>query len=161
MTLSTSFATSPDSGPSGPHTPPRALAPASAKSSPVGNVHKHFLPENREQYQKFDIEKTFLLRNFDKDTFLKFLGVKIPESVPDVPSRGKKSFLTLANKVAKSIKKRQGEHHLFLYSAFLPTYNFYFRAPRSQNPRVQGHRNQITTWTCYGHEVQAQHHSCP
>jgi hypothetical protein len=57
--MSTSFATSPDSGLSGPHTPPRAPVPL-AKSSPVGKVYKYFLPENREQYQKFGIEDTFL-----------------------------------------------------------------------------------------------------
>ena len=153
--MSTSFVTSPDSGHSGPHT--CALAPA--KSSLVGKVHKYFLPENCEPYR---IKETFLQGDFDKDKskFLEFLKVKLPESVPDVPLRGKKSFLTLANKVAKFIKN-QCEHHLFLYLAFLLTYNFHFRFPKSQNPRVQGHGKQITTWTCYGHKVQAQHHGCP
>ncbi|KAI0274409.1 hypothetical protein BGY98DRAFT_993925, partial [Russula aff. rugulosa BPL654] len=49
--MSTPFATSPHSG---PHTPPRG--PGSfkyAKSSPVDKPYKYFLPENREQYQKF------------------------------------------------------------------------------------------------------------
>ena len=155
-TMSTSFATSPLSG---AHTPPRAPAPP-PKSSPVGKMSNYFLPESREQYQKFGIDETFLRGDFDKSKFLGVLDVKPPKSVPDVPSRGKKSFLTLANKVAKFIKD-QREHYLFLYLAFLPTYDFHFRFPRSQNPRVQGHGKQITTWTCYGHKVQARHHGCP
>jgi hypothetical protein len=125
--MSTSFATSPDSGLSGPHTPPRAPAPL-AKSSPVGKVHPYFLPENRDQYQNFGFEDTFWLGNFDKKGFLQFLGVEPPKSIPGVRSRGKESFLSLANKVAKFIKD-QREHYLFLYLAFLPTYDFHFRFP--------------------------------
>lgn len=158
-TMSTSFATSPDSGLSGPHTPPRTSVPL-AKSSPVGKVYPYFLPENRDQYQKFGIEDTFWRGKFDKSQFLQFLGVELPNSVPDVPSRGKKYFLILANEVAKSIRDQREHYYLFLYLAFLPTYNFHFRFPRSQNPSVQGHGKQITTWTRYGHKVQARHHGC-
>jgi hypothetical protein len=120
MSTSTPFATSPDSGPSGPHTPPRT--PALAKSSPVGKLHKYFLPENREQYQKFGYDETFMRGNFNKIEFFAFLEVDIPESVPDVPLelRGKDGFIMLAKKVTKEIKERR-EHHLFLYLAFLPT----------------------------------------
>jgi hypothetical protein len=121
-------ATSPDSGLSGPHTSPRAPAPP-AKSSLVGKVYKY------SQYQKFSNEETFLQGDFDKSKFLELLNVELPKSIPDVPSRGKESFLTLANKVAKYIKG-QHEHYLFLYLAFLPTYDFHFRFPRSRNSRV-------------------------
>lgn len=157
-TMSTTFATSPDSGLSGPHTPPRAPVPL-AKSSPVGKVYPYFLPENRHQYQIFGIEDTFWRGNFVKSEFLKFLGVDPPKSVPDVPSRGKNSFLMLANEVAEFIRE-QREHYLFLYLAFLPTYDFHFRFPTLQNPSVQGHGKQITTWTRYGHNVRARHHGC-
>jgi hypothetical protein len=159
--MSTSFATSPDSGVSGPHTPPRAPAQL-AKSSPVGKVLKYFLPENRDQYQKFGFDRTILLGTFERAKFLRFLDVKPSESVPGVPLRGKDTFIQLANLVAKYIKD-QREHYLFLYLAYLPTYDFHFRFPRSQrlrNPNVQGHGNELTTWTRYGHNVQARHHGC-
>jgi hypothetical protein len=77
--------------------------PPPAKSSPVGKVYKY------SQYQKFGIDETFLRGDFDKSKFLEFLNVELPKSIPDVPSRGKEFFLTLANKVAKSIKD-QREH---------------------------------------------------
>ena len=55
------------------------------------------------------------------------MNVKLPESVPDVPSTGEESFLDLANEVAKFIKDlrdQQGEHYLSLYLAFFRTYDF-------------------------------------
>ena len=138
MTMSMSFATSPDSGHSGPRTPPRGQDPSTkpAKSFPVGKVDKYFLPENREQYQKFGYDDRFLLGAFDdKSKFLQFLNIEPPESVPDVHSRGKDSFLILANEVAEFIKD-QREHYLFLYLTFLPTYDLHFRFPRARYPSV-------------------------
>ena len=99
-------------------------------------MDKYFL-ENREQYQKFGYDDRFLLGAFDdKSNFLQFLNVEPPESVPDVHSRGMDSFLILANEVAEFIKD-QREHYLFLYLAFLPTYDLHFRFPRARDPSVQ------------------------
>jgi hypothetical protein len=154
--MSTSIATSPDSGHSRPCTPHRDQASSvqPAKSSPVGKLYKYYLPKNRKQYQKFGHDVRFLLGAFDRLEFLEFLNVNLPESVPDMGSGGKDSFLLLANKVAKFIKTK-GEHCLFLYLGFLPTYDFHFRFPKPRYPSVLGHGKQITTWTRYGHNVQA------
>ena len=107
---------SPVSGHSAPLTPPRGQDPSTkpaAKSSPIGKVYKYFLPENREQYQNFGFDKSFLKDPFNnKPNFLKFLGIEPPESVPDVPQRTKGTFITLANTVAKFIKDTR-EHHCF------------------------------------------------
>jgi hypothetical protein len=129
-TMSTSFATSPNSGHSGPTTPSRPQAPSVqvVDSSPVGKVYKYYIPENREQYQKFGYDHDFLLEPFDKSGLKMFLDVQLPKSVPDLPLRTKpgkiESFLELANMVAEDIKKR-GEHFLVPYLAFLPTYGFH------------------------------------
>ena len=131
MTMSTSFAT-PDSGHSDPRTPSRGQPPSEkekvAKSSLVDKVSKYYVPENREQYQKFGYDESFMLDDLrDKKEFLEFLGFD-PESVlnpsepvPDLLPRGMGCFLDLANSLAKFI---QSEHYLFLYLAFLLTYNF-------------------------------------
>jgi hypothetical protein len=100
--MSTPFATSPDSGLKGPHTPPRAPTPL-AKSSPIGKVSPYFVPENRDQYQKHGYDTTIKPIEFDKKEFLEFLDVEIPEPVPGVSSRGKDTFIQLANSVAKTI----------------------------------------------------------
>ena len=139
--MSTSIATSTDSGHSGPCTPPRGqVRPVQpAKSSPVGKVYKYFLPENREQFQKFGYDDRFLLGAFDnKSKFLQFLNVEPPKSLPNMGSRGKEHFLTLANSVAEFIKDKR-EHYLFLYLGFLPTYDFHFRFPKARYPSVPGH----------------------
>jgi hypothetical protein len=137
--MSTSIATSTDSGHSGPCTPPRGQAlPVHAKSFPVNNVYKYFLPENREQFQKFSYNSCFQLRAFDKSKFLQFLNVELPNLLPNMGSRKMGNFLTLANKVAKLIKD-QHEHYLFLYLGFLPIYDFHFRFPNARYPSVQGH----------------------
>lgn len=160
-----------DSGHPGPHTPSRGQPPSGkyAKSSPVGKVPKYFLPENRDQYQKFGHDERSMLGAFkNKTEFLQFLRMQhieeskeeFLESIPDVPSRGMEYFLDLANKVAKFIHDKR-EHYLFLYLAFLPTYDFHFRLPRVLDPTVPENRTQITTWTRYGHKVQARHHRCP
>ncbi|KAI9459328.1 hypothetical protein F5148DRAFT_1016752 [Russula earlei] len=103
-----SFATSPDSGHSGPHTPPRGQVPPvkPTKSSPVGKVYKYFLPENREQYQKFGHDERFMLRPFDESGFLDFLKLKdqLPEIVLGENLRKQESFLELANTAAQMIK---------------------------------------------------------
>ena len=129
---------------------------ASIATSPDSGQYKYFLPENCEQYQKFDYDDRFLLGAFDdKSKFLQFLNVKPPKSVPDMGStRGKESFLTLANNVAEFIKDER-EHYLFLYLRFLPTYDFHFRFPKARCPSVPRQGKQITTWTRYGHNVQA------
>ena len=132
--MSTRFATSPDSGHSVPRTTPRGQAKPT-KSSPVRKVY----PNNREQYQKFGYDDSFLLPAFDdKSKFFNFLGVNPlgPElTVPDMPLRGMKYFLTLANEVAEFIKDER-EDYLFLYLAFLTTCYFHFRFPRVRNPSV-------------------------
>ena len=128
---------------------------ASIATSPDSGQYKYFLPENCEQYQKFGIDERFLLGAFgDKSEFLQFLKVRLPKSVPDVDSRENKYFLTLANNVAKFIKDKR-EHYLFLYLCFLPTYDFHFRFPKARCPSVPRQGKQITTWTRYGHNVQA------
>jgi hypothetical protein len=138
--MSTSSATSPDSGHSGPRTPSRGQAPSVqfAKSSPVGKVGKYYIPENREQYQRFGYDNCLLLGSFENNSkFLQFLDLQLPpEPVPDVSSRTMQSFVKLANKVAKFIKDR-GEHYLFPYLAYLPTYGFHFRFPRAPYPSVR------------------------
>ena len=119
----------PDSGHSHPHTPSRGQPPSGkfAKSSPVGEVTKYHVPENHKEYQEFGYNPRFILEPLhDHDEFLEFLDLDtrlIPETVPDVPSRGKGSFLELANKLAEFIPQ-QSEHYLFLCLAFLLTYNF-------------------------------------
>ena len=120
-TMSTSFATSPDSGHSAPCIPPRGQDPSAQPAA------------NRERYQEFCFDKCFLLGDLDKSKFLKFLKVNPPESVPNVcqRKRRKEFFLTLANKVAILIKD-QREHYLFLYLAFLPTYDLHSRFPRAR-----------------------------
>ena len=136
-TISMSLATSPNSGHLGPHTPPRsqAISVKHAKSSPVSKVSAYYLPENREQYQNFGYNDSFLLGDFDNQSeFLQFLSFESLDSVPDICLEGKRSFVELANKVADHVKKR--EHCLFLYLGFLPTYDFHFRFPRRQYPRV-------------------------
>ena len=160
--MSTPFATSPHSG---PHTPPRG--PGSfkyAKSSPVDKPYKCILPKNRDQYQKFGSDDRFVREPFEnQECFLLFLNVELPSECPPVPNRclgGKEDFLELANMVAKFIRD-QSEHYLFLYLVFLPTYHFHFRFPRARYPSVPGHGTQYTTWTRYGHRVQARHHGCP
>ena len=85
-------------------------------------------PQNCEQYQEFSYDPCFMLEPLrNQSKFLKFLDLNspgsVPDIVPDVPSRGKASFLELANKLAKFILQ-QGEHYLFLCLAFLLTYNF-------------------------------------
>ncbi len=91
------------------------------------------------QYQKFGYDDRFLLGAFDdKSKFLQFLNVELPKSVPNMGSRGKESFLTLANKMANFIKDKR-EHYLFLYLGFLPTYDFHFRFPKARYPSVPGH----------------------
>ena len=109
--MSTSSATLPDSGHSGPHTPPRDPKRPLAKSSPVGKVYKYLLPENREQYQKFGFDKCFLLGAFKKPEFFKFLDVKLPKVIPNVDKEiiNKDYLVTFANEVAKSIKDER-EH---------------------------------------------------
>ncbi|KAI9507046.1 hypothetical protein F5148DRAFT_1368682 [Russula earlei] len=103
-----SFATSPDSGHSGPHTPPRGQVPPvkPTKSSPVGKVYKYFLPENREQYQKFGHDERFMLKPFDESGFLDFLKLKdqLPEIVLGENLRKQESFIELANTAAQIIK---------------------------------------------------------
>jgi len=90
-------------------------------TGPLPMAAKYFLPENREQFQKFGYDGRFLLGAFDdKSKFLQFLNVEPPTSVPKMRLRGKESFLTLANNVAKFIKNKR-EHYLFLYLGFLPT----------------------------------------
>ena len=121
--------TTPDSGHSHLHTPSRGQPPSgkSAKSSPVGKVTKYHIPKNCKEYQEFGYDPRFILEPLrNHDEFLKFLDLDtglIPETVSDVPSRGKGSFLELANKLAKFIQQ-QSEHYLFLCLAFLLTYNF-------------------------------------
>ena len=138
-TMSTSFATSLDLGHSGPRTPPRPKQPP-AKSSPVEKVYKYHLPENHEQYQKFGFDGSFMLEAFTKPSFLEFLGVGVPKKIPNIDKerRDKDSFVTFANEVAKSIKDKR-KHYLFLYSAFLPTYDFHFRFPKAGCSSVQRH----------------------
>ena len=85
-------------------------------------------PQNCEQYQEFGYDPCFMLEPLcDQSEFLKFLDLNslrlVPDIVPDVPLRGKASFLELANKLAEFIKQ-QSEHYLFLCLAFLLTYNF-------------------------------------
>ena len=85
-------------------------------------------PENCEQYQEFGYNPCFMLEPLrNQSEFLKFLDLNSPGSVPDivpnVPSRGKASFLELSNKLAEFIQQ-QSEHYLFLCLAFLLTYNF-------------------------------------
>ena len=126
--MSTSF-TTPDSGHSHLHTPSCGQPPSGkfAKSSPVGKVTKYHVPKNCKEYQEFGYDPRFILeplRNHNK--FLEFLDLDtglIPETVPNIPSRGKGSFLELANKLAEFILQ-QSEHYLFLCLAFLLTYNF-------------------------------------
>ena len=124
--MSTSLATSPDSGHSVLRTPPRRQDPPAkplAKSSPVGKVYQYYLPENREQYQNLGFDESFLLGTYTKSQFVKFLNVmKLPESIPNLAQRERtqENFITFANKMAKFIKK-WGEHFLFLYLALLPT----------------------------------------
>ena len=98
----------------------------------------------------------------DKPQFFDFLKVDLPEPIPKVDKeiREKKIFLTFVNELAKDIKDRS-EHYLYLYLGSLPTYGYHFRIPRARYPRVLGHGKQITTWTRYGHNVQARHHCCP
>ena len=123
---------SPDSGHSGPHTPPRGQAPSvqHAKSSPVSSVFTYFLPENREQYQKFGYNASFLLGAFDDQSkFLQFLDLELPESIPFMGLGGKESFVKLANHMAHYVKNKR-EHCLFLYFGFLPTYDFHLRFPK-------------------------------
>ena len=89
--MSTSFATSLDSGHSDPRTPPR------------------------EQYQKFGFDKCLLLGAFKKPEFFKFLDIKLPKEIPNVDEKriNKDYLVTFANEVAKSIKDKR-EHYLFL-----------------------------------------------
>ena len=132
-----SFATSPDSGHSGPHTPPCGQAPSiqDAKSSSVSKVDAYILPKNCQQYQRFGYNTSFLLGAFhDQSKFLQFLDLVPPEPVPFMDSGGK-SFVALANDVAHYIKNKR-EHCLFLYLGFLPTYDFHFRFPRPRYPSV-------------------------
>ena len=108
--MSTSFMT-PDSGYSHPHTPSCGQPPSGkfAKSSLVGKVTKYHVPENCKEYQEFSYDPHFILEPLrNHDEFLEFLDLDtrlIPETVPDVPSRGKGSFLELANKLAKCIQQ--------------------------------------------------------
>ena len=86
-------------------------------------MSKYFVPENCEQYHKFDYDPRFMLGPFrDESKFLEFLDLNrpgsVPDNVPDVPSRGKGSFLELANKLAQFIQ-HQSEHYLSLYLGFL------------------------------------------
>ncbi|KAI9457307.1 hypothetical protein F5148DRAFT_1322579 [Russula earlei] len=103
-----SFATSPDSSHSGPHTPPHGQVPPikPTKSSPVGKVYKYFLPKNREQYQKFGHDECFMLKPFDESGFLDFLKLKdqLPKIVLGENLRKQESFLELANTAAQMIK---------------------------------------------------------
>ncbi|KAI9507527.1 hypothetical protein F5148DRAFT_1376484 [Russula earlei] len=97
-----------------PHTPPRGQVPPvkPTKSSPVGKVYKYFLPENREQYQKFGHDERFMLRPFDESGFLDFL--KLKDQLPEIVLgenlrkhenlRKQESFLELANTAAQIIK---------------------------------------------------------
>ena len=136
MSFATLFATSPDSGHSGPRTPPRGQAPSvqHAKSPPVSKVPAYFLPENR--LQKFGYSSSFLLGPFDDQSkFLEFLGLEPPESVANMGPGGKGAFVDLANEVADHVKKKR-EHCLFLYLGFLPTYDFHFRFPNLRYPSV-------------------------
>ena len=99
--------------------------------------HSGHSGENREQYQKFGYDKSFLLGAFrDQSKFLEFLGFEpSPESVPGMAFGGKGSFVKLANDMARCVKDKR-EHCLFLYLGFLPTYDFHFRFPRRRYPRV-------------------------
>ena len=105
---------------SAPHTP--SCSPKKfIKSSPVGKVDQYFLPDKRDQYQKFGYDKDFLLGSLDRDQFLEYLN-----NVPPPPAAIKSSvrgiamtsFLPKANEVAEHIKG-QRKHYLFLYLAFL------------------------------------------
>ena len=80
---------------------------------------------------------SFLLGDFhDNDEFIKFLHVKLPKRVPNLPW-AMESFVQSANHVAEDIKGRC-EHYLFTYLAFLPTYCLHFRFPKPPYPRVPG-----------------------
>ena len=125
-------------------------------------MYKYLFPENREQYQNFGFDECFLHGTFNKSQFFGYLKVKPPKYIPNLAQekRTKENFITFANKMAKYIEKRS-EHYLFLYLAFFPTYDFHFRTPRARYRSVPEHGKQTTTWTRYGHNVQARHHGCP
>ena len=135
LTTAMSMTTSTHTGHSGPRTPPRGQAPEHAKSSPVSKVPAYFLPENREQYQMFGYNPSFMLGPFDKQEFLEFLNGELPKSVPDMGRRERESFVKLANNVARYVKSKR-EHCLFLYLGFLPTYYFHFRLPKPRSSSV-------------------------
>ena len=77
-------------------------------------------------------DESFMLDPFiDEEEFLKFLGLdpnglvlNPPEPVPGVPSTGMGSFFELSKKLAEYIHHRCGYYLLFLYFAFLTTYDF-------------------------------------
>jgi hypothetical protein len=109
------------------------LLPVRSSRSPKLHAVMH---ENREQYQKFSYNASFLLGAFaNQPEFLQFLDLKLPKSVPDMGSRGKGTFVELANNVARCVKNER-EHCLFLYLGFLPTYDFHFRFPNLRYPSV-------------------------
>jgi hypothetical protein len=84
----------------------------------------------------FGYHNSFLLGVFDdQPKFLEFLGGELPESVPDMGSRGMGTFVELANNVALYVKSKR-EHCLFLYLGFLLTYYFHFRFPKPRYPSV-------------------------
>ena len=77
-------------------------------------------------------DESFMLDPFiDEEEFLKFLGLdpnrsvlNPPEPIPGVPSTGMGSFFELSKKLAEYIHHRCGYYLLFLYFAFLTTYDF-------------------------------------
>jgi hypothetical protein len=111
---------------SAPHTPIRSPKKF-VKSSPVGKGNQYFLPNKRDQYHKFGYKKDFRLGSLNEETFLQFLN---PPSLPlaikpfdrDIDMT---SFLSKANEVSLYIKKER-EHYLFLYLAFLADMIFHF-----------------------------------
>ena len=102
---------------SAPHTP--TCSPKNFIKSPVGKLNQYFLPDKRDQYQKFSYDKDFLLPvgDFDWDQFLD-VPPPPPAIICSVQGIDMESFVKKANEVAKCIKG-QRKHHLFLYLAFL------------------------------------------
>jgi hypothetical protein len=106
----------------GSRTPPRSATGQTAKTSPARVKDKYYLPENREQYQKFGYDDRLIKKTFNEGEFLDYLGFKDEDLAPKPKDykapKTKKGFSKAANVVARAIKKRR-EHYLFLCLAFL------------------------------------------
>ncbi len=137
---------------SGRHTPPPASAAKSApaKSSPVGKVDPYFIQHKRDQVQAFD-DGIQQLEPIPSQEFLKCLrfhdALQLPSTIPS-PLGGFSidGFLTLANDIAGSIKKKR-EYHLLCIYLFLTTHGFSLDLPNHDllvfrdtgNNRPRGH----------------------